>query len=102
MCIRDRGQRVGDVLLVGEGDVEVVVRRRAVVGPAVGELHVIAPQLPQVRTSCNRAQICELAARVFRVTERISIEAVSYTHLDVYKRQGKADMCFSRALLRLR
>ena len=41
-------QRVGNILLVGEGDVEVVVCRRAVVGPAVGELHVTAPQLPQV------------------------------------------------------
>ena len=42
------GQRLGHVLLVGEGDVEVIVHGGACVAAAVGQLGVAAPQLPQI------------------------------------------------------
>ena len=45
------GQRVRDILFIGQGDVEVIVRGGALVGPAVRQLHVAAPAIPAGRAA---------------------------------------------------
>ena len=42
------GQRVRDILLIGQGDVQVVVHGGALVAAAVGQFHVAAPQPAQL------------------------------------------------------
>ena len=57
-------QRVRHVLLVGQGDVQVVVYGSALVIAAVGQLHVAAAQLPQVvLRGQRRGGKCDLSLR---------------------------------------
>ena len=69
MCIRD------SILLVGQGDVQIVIHGGALVAAAVGQFRVAAPQPAQLVPGGQG---------------RGGDVPVSYTHLDVYKRQDQA------------
>ena len=91
MCIRDSD--TDEARRIIEGDREVNATR---FGIEADTLTLIATQQPMARDLRELAAILEIITELERIGDyakgiaRISLMTVSYTHLDVYKRQTPA------------
>ena len=103
MCIRDSGGGFGPVIYFGQGGVEAEVINDLAYGLPPLNMHLAREIMAQTRiyqrlrySLLRRANINALALTLVKISQMVidlaeltelHINPVSYTHLDVYKRQ---------------